>query len=143
MAQFIGSTIRRLSAVEVDRIRKQYPNHSNPKWITEGEFSWLHKGDYINVPKGFVCDGSSGGPDLGHSFLIHDWLYATHTIGDRIITRQEADQIMIDILKWERASMYAIAVATLTKLNPFWAFSRAWANSKGARIIEEEVSLDD
>lgn len=114
-------TIRRLAGWEAHS--RQY------KWVTEGIFIWEDGPDKIEIPTGFLCDGSSGGPDFGHGWLFHDYLYSTHRIGDRPCTRKEADELMIRILKWERASYYALAVALLSRWNPFWLFSRAWKRS--------------
>lgn len=137
MAQFIGSTIRKLTEEELDGLKKVYPHRTYFKWVTEGEFKWLHKGEYIVVPKGFLCDGSSGGPDFGHSWLIHDWLYLTHIIGDRLITREEADSIMIDILKWERANVYSKIVEWVVRLNPFNKLSDAWTRGVSPAFIQD------
>lgn len=128
MVKFIGSTIRRLTLKELDLIKVKMPSR-DAKWVTEGEFSWDHKGEMITVPEGYLTDGSSGGPDFGYSWLIHDYLYNTHTVCDRPITRMEADQIMIDILEWERAGIYARIVAWLVKWNPFGKFQQAWEGS--------------
>ena len=140
MTRFIGSTVRRLTCQELDDIKKVYPN--NFKWVTEGEFKWLHNGVYITVPKGFLSDGSSGGPDFGYSWLIHDWLYATHVIGDRLITREEADIVMIDILKWERAYIYYHIVDWLTRLNPFNKFSNSWRRGSGPKFLQDVYTED-
>lgn len=65
-------------------------------------------GHYIEVPKGFLCDGASGGWDRLRSreWIIHDWLYATHECPrcQTEITKEEADVHMSThrylALKW-------------------------------------------
>lgn len=114
-------------------------NHHPYKYVTEGICVWNHGNEKITVPKGFLTDGSSGGPDFGFSWLIHDYLYSSHNINGRKITRQEADQIMADILKYERAPRYRRLVAFIFKCNPFWLCSRAWKKSgkRGPEFLSE------
>jgi len=123
--QLIASSLRRLTEYDLALIT----SNTRYKWVTEGEYIWTTHDIQIKIPKGFLCDGSSGGPDFGHGWLFHDYLYSTHKIGDKPCTRHEADDIMIDILKWERAGYYALIVAFLTKWNPFWLFTSAWKTS--------------
>lgn len=112
--------------------------HPVYKWVTLGESRWTCKsGEVIVIPKGFLSDGSSGGPDIGFSWLFHDYLYATHKIGDRECTRKEADNIMATILKWERAPIYRKVFVIISRINPFWLFSKAWKESgkRGAEFL--------
>lgn len=114
-----------MTTCEISRIEHPYY-----KWVTLGESKWVcENGEVIIVPAGFLSDGSSGGPDIGFSWLFHDYLYATHKIGDRVITRKEADKVMASILRWERASLYRKAFVIVSRVNPFWLFSRAWKSS--------------
>ena len=129
---------------KIRRIR----THPPYKYVTEGICVWTHNDEKITVPKGFLTDGSSGGPDCGFSWLIHDFLYSTHKINGRTITRQEADKIMADILKYERASKYRRLVAFVFRCNPFWLCSRAWKSSgkRGAEFLhslEHSASTQD
>lgn len=114
------------------------------KYATCGEAIWVSKnGEKIVIPKGFLTDGSTGGPDVGFSWLFHDYLYATHKICDRQITKREADKIMCNILKYERASLLKKLVGLIFKWNPFGLVSRAW-NASGARGPEfYDGDLDD
>jgi hypothetical protein len=128
--------IRRLSDYEKRDIYKK--TGQNYKWVTEGEASWEYNDIKITVPQGFLTDGSSGcGPDYSDSWLIHDWLYSTHKIGETVCTRKDADDIMIDVLKWQRFRWYPFVVKYLFKLNPFWLFSKAWKKSgqRGPQFI--------
>lgn len=111
-------------------ILKRVTDAPGYKYATCGECSWTREnGEKIIIPKGFLTDGLTGGPSVGFSWLFHDWLYATHKIGDRIITKKEADKIMCQILKYERASILRKFVGFIFKLNPFWLVSRAWKTS--------------
>ena len=129
MNKLIICYIRRLSDGERDYVRET--TGSRYKWVTEGDASWKHGNETITVPKGFLTDGSSGAPDYSDAWLFHDWLYRTHKIEDRVCDRQEADKIMIDILKYQRHYAYAWVAKVSFKLNPFWVFSKAWERSGG------------
>ena len=58
----------------------------------------------ITVPWGFVTDMASvpklplawllAGGTANEAAVIHDWLYSSHAVGDRPITRAEADAVM-------------------------------------------------
>lgn len=105
--------------------------HEPYKWCTMGLAEWkVNETEKIIIPKGFLTDGSSGGPDFGFSWLFHDFLYRTHKIQGRQITRQEADKIMFEIMKFERVNkMYRQIVKIIFKLNPFFLCSKAWKES--------------
>lgn len=127
--------LRKLTSAE----KLVYPGY---KYVTTSHFRYC-KGDYIiNVPKGFLTDGSSGGPDYGSSWLFHDYLYATHRFtSGQPCTREQADSVMEEILYNERLSLYCWMFVKLSKLDPFWAFSRAWKTSgaRGAQMISYEL----
>ena len=134
----VNGTLRPLTEIE----KLTYPKY---KYITMSAFSY-RKGDrYIEIPKGFLTDGSSGGPDYGSSWLFHDYLYATHcfTRGGRC-TREQADIVMENVLQSERMIFYCWIFVKLAKLNPFWLFSRAWKNSglRGADVVMYELKKD-
>ena len=131
MSRLVVCYIRRLNDYEIDALQKR--TGTRYKWVTEGESSW----DGIKVPPNFLSDGSSGGPDASDAWLIHDWLYKTHVIGDKPCTRREADDIMIEILKYQRFTWYARVAKLLLRCNPFWVASRAWKRSgdKGPDFI--------
>lgn len=136
----IASSMRPITQEELEQVKST----TRYKWVTEGEYTWRNGDIEINIPKGFLCDGSSGGPDFGHAWLFHDYVYATHKMGDRECTRMQADDLMIEILRWERAGLYALVVAFLSKWNPWWLFSSAWTDSgkRGPEFLtlEEAVS---
>jgi len=90
----------------------------------------LPDGRQIVVPRGFLTDGSSGGPDCGASWVFHDYLYATHafTSGEPC-TREEADAVMSSVLAHEGRYGYCRVFVKLSWLNPFWLFSSAWEKS--------------
>lgn len=101
----------------------------------------------VDIPAGFLTDGSTGGPDYGISWLFHDYLYATHKVvntwsGRQIpCTREEADALMTAILQYEDgvfAYLYGRSVAFLTYWNIGWLFSKAWISSGtcGAEFVE-------
>jgi len=103
----------------------------------------LRCGEYeINIPRGFKTDGSSGGPDVGQSWMFHDYLYAAHKFSSgQECKREDADEVMEKILKNERLFIYRWVFKYLAKLNPFYKFSRAWDGSgrRGVKILK----LDD
>lgn len=123
--------IRRLTLNE----KRHYPLY---KYVTEGESKYTYGDHTIVVPKDFLTDGSSGGPDYGRSWLFHDYLYATHqfTSGQEC-TRKEADRVMERVLRHENIGWYCWAFVKVSKINPFWLFSRAWRKSggRGAEFI--------
>lgn len=125
---------------------KRITNRPGYKYVTCGESCWTtKKGEKIIIPSGFLTDGSTSGPDVGFSWLFHDWLYATHKIGDRIITKKEADEIMCEILAYERAPTLRKVVGFIFKLNPLWLVSRAWKTSgeRGPEFYHQDDYFSD
>lgn len=110
------------------------------KYCTTGISMWkINENDKIIIPKGFLTDGSTSSPDAGFGWVFHDYLYATHQINGRQITRKEADKILIKILKYERSNIfYRFMVNVVFKLNPFKYCSKAWNDSgqRGAEYID-------
>lgn len=86
---------------------------------------------HVRVPAGFLTDGASAGaPDLGSSWLFHDWLYAKHKFtSGQPCSRVQADKVMSTVLQHDRMKFYAWGFRKLAKLNPFWRFSEAWKKS--------------
>lgn len=123
----LGS-IRKLTKEE----RKQYPKY---EYVVEYECQCFFDDKVITVPKGFLTDGSSGGPDVGWSWLIHDYLYATHAFSDgSSCSRAEADRIMYHLLAYERHHIYKQVYWFTHKMFSF-LFESAWKSS-GKRGIE-------
>ena len=105
-------------------------------------------GRKVEVGSGFLTDGASGGaPDYGASWCFHDYLYTTHefTSGEEC-TREEADELMYNVLCHERLTIYARAFKLMSWLNPFYSFSNAFRSSgiRGAEYYteDEEDELD-
>jgi len=122
-------TIRELGALE-KALNQPF------QYVVEDAFCcWLDNGMTIRIPRGFLTDGSSGGPDWGWSWLIHDYLYAAHPC-----TRKDADDIMCAVLQYERHFGYKWLFKAALWINPLWAFSRAWKNSgqRGVTLLEED-----
>lgn len=93
----------------------------------------------LSVPKGFLTDGSSGGPSYGRSWLFHDWLYSHHYFDDGTeCVREEADLVMSSILYFEQMRFYYRAFVFMAKLNPFYVFSKAWriSGTRGPEYIK-------
>ena len=88
----------------------------------------------ITVPVGFLTDGASGpGPDIGNSWLFHDWLYSKHCFDDgTACTRNDADSIMSQLLQKENLYRYKWVFDRISHYNFFYSFSSAW-NTSGTR----------
>lgn len=100
-------------------------------------FGYLEGNDikikHIKVPAGFLFDGSTMSPDLGSSYVFHDYLYATHEFfTGQECTREEADGIMIDIMKREGHYLLAPLAKFVFWWNPFGKVDDAW-NTSGER----------
>lgn len=88
----------------------------------------------VTVPAGFLCDGSTGGPDIGDSWVFHDWLYANHAWDGGVeCTREQADALMYRVLKQEGQGLYARGFKALASCDCLGLFGRAWESggSKG------------
>lgn len=125
---------RELTALE----KEKYPNYL---YVTESEFKFTDTDNnrIITIPKGFLTDGATGGPDWGWSWIFHDYLYSTHCFDDGVAcTRDLADCIMESILENERIGWYAWIFLKLSKWNIFWLFSKAWESSgkRGAEFMD-------
>lgn len=95
---------------------------------------------HVCVPVGFLCDGSSGGPDVGCSWMFHDLLYCRQMYEDgRPCTRREADQLMSCVLKWERRWLYYAGYNVVVRAVPC-LFARAWraAAQRGVLLLDPE-----
>lgn len=129
----ISGEVRELTEEEKEKYKGVY------KYVTLSTFQYIDREKKVVVPPGFLTDGSTGGPDYGSSWIFHDYLYATHHFEDGIeCTREEADEIMVNILLNERLTWYMSVVALATKYNILWKFSRAWKNSykRGAEFLD-------
>lgn len=97
------------------------------KYIVTNEYTCIYNDKQIVVPIGFKSNGATGGPDIGWSWLFHDYLYLTHQFADgSTCDRQLADKIMYDILIYENLKLYAYSFKITTKLFPC-LFERAWS----------------
>ena len=115
---YVGN-VRRLTDME----RKRYPKF---KYVLSNDCICVIDGKKIVIPKGFLTDGSSGGPDMGWSWVIHDYLYSTHKFHDGTpCTQKEADMIMYHILKFERHHAYANLFVIVKMLGRCF-FNRSW-----------------
>ncbi len=122
--------------------RGQLKKIDNPtyKYATCGKyrcyFTENDKEYCIKIPEGFLTDGSTKSPDVGVSWLFHDYLYATHFYQDVECERQKADDIMYAITQEESRETgssfiewYGWIARRMAQLNPFYTFSRAWESS--------------
>lgn len=156
-----------LTDSEIEICRNMSKNKTCYKYSTKGVYSvefllvrasGLHC--RVDIPSGFLTDGSSGGPDYGLSWLFHDYLYATHEVvntwSNRKIscTRQEADALMSAVLRYESskeksegdagmslfAKFYRTGFSWLSYWNIGWLFSEAWESSgtRGAEFAEPQ-----
>jgi hypothetical protein len=117
--------IRRLNQIERELIYAK--SGFKYKWVTTSTSTLIHDNFIIIIPKGFLTDGNSGGSDFGNAWLFHDWLYATHKIGSKDdITIQQADQLMKDILVFERAPIHSRLFSCISRCNPCCLFTSAW-----------------
>jgi len=56
-------------------------------------------GKWITVPIGFKCDGSTWSPNIGWSWLFHDWLFAKGKFDDGTPCKwRQANMIMRDVM---------------------------------------------
>jgi hypothetical protein len=87
-------------------------------------------GKSISVTRGFLTDGSSGGPDVGTAWIFHDYLYSTHMYDDgSYCSQDEADKIMRDVLMFEGYKLYAFCYKIVNYLFKY-KFTQAYESSK-------------
>lgn len=133
--QITLGSYRKLTAQE----RERYPDCKyaivNAYKLECARRNWI-----IVVPAGFVCDGSTGGPDWGVSWIFHDWLYANQKFDNGIpCERKVADKIMARVLSHERRYLYWVGYKFA--LRAFRAlFEEAWEEgaSRGPRILGQD-----
>jgi hypothetical protein len=116
--------------------KAEYPNY---KYVVCVPCTCYIGDKTVIIPKGFLTDGSSGGPDYGWSWLIHDYLYATHKFEDDIpCSRREADDIMYRVLLYERHKIYAFVYRVATSIAPC-VFNRYWlqGGERGPNFIDD------
>jgi hypothetical protein len=98
-------------------------------YYTIGEFKCtLRCGETITIPEGYLTDGSSGGPDMGWSWLFHDWLYSAHLFDSgKRCSRKKADFVLLEILRSERMYLYRSCVRFVLTLEPLHGqFEKSW-----------------
>ena len=107
--------------------KTQEVKHERYKYVTIEEYKCAYKDKTITVPINFLTDGFTGGFDYGHAWVVHDYLYATHTFDDNSeCTREQADEIMTNIMHEEHMGWREKLFRFVTKHNLFWIFSKAW-----------------
>jgi len=92
----------------------------------------------IVVPRGFVCDGMTFGPDVGCSWIFHDYLYVAQEFSDkRPCTKREADRVMKKVLKEEKRYFILFGYTFALKFCKC-IMKRAWNDDKwlGVRILD-------
>lgn len=112
------------------------------KYVVTKEYSIKLGDNRLRIPKGFLTDGATGGPDWGTSWMYHDYLYGTHGWDNGVkICRREADDIMCRVLKEEKRPFYRFLFKAVSRLNPFGLFSRAWRNGeeRGVEFLNVKV----
>lgn len=121
--------IRQLHDSEKMVVMGKY-GENNYVWVSCDVYTCNWKGKTLTVPSGFLTDGSSGGPDVGSSWIFHDFLYATHKFDDNVfIKRRKADKLMHQILISEHRPIYAFFFKIVARMNPFYLMDKAWNNS--------------
>ena len=115
------------------------------RYVVTEPYSLTWNGRRVTVPIGFVTDGWSGFYDDfggGVSWVYHDYLYAAHefTSGEAC-SRQEADQVMADVLRENNNFVVSCLIRLIVWLNPFYSFSSSWnkAGRKGPILLNEEL----
>lgn len=133
-SKIIKGKYRRLTVQE----KQLYPSYKYV--ITQPYILFLDNSKVLTVPRGFLTDGSSRGPDLGTSWIFHDKLYANHQFDDgSMCLRATADRIMRDILQLEGYTLYSYAY--LAALFIFRRrFRHAWRSSgrRGEEYLTEK-----
>lgn len=117
--------------------RRRFPGM---KYVVTAEFELKNAEQrwHVHVPVGFLCDGSSGGPDWGCSWMFHDLLYCKQMFEDgRECSRRDADRLMSAVLKWERRWGYFAVYNVVVRAVPC-LFARAWraAAKRGLLLLE-------
>jgi len=135
-------TKRRVTSEELKKYKTRYT------WVITSPYTYEDDNNYINVPAGFLTDGSTFSPDFGNGFIFHDYLYSTHEFSNgEECERVQADRVMLNILRNTRyesrfagfyAAMYGGVVSMVSYYNPPYAFSSAWASSgeRGPEFLE-------
>lgn len=93
----IGMTVGRLRHL-TDQEKETFPDMH---YCVQDEHVFRFEHGDVTVPVGFMADGASGWRDVGHSWVLHDYLYRHQTL-----PRQEADQMMLAVLRYERNWAY-------------------------------------
>ncbi len=144
--KIVASGLHRLTEAERERYGEQY------KWCTLGEWSCEWGARSCTIREGFLCDGSSGGPDAGNAWVFHDYLYKYAKWDDGTwCTRHEADQLMADVLKFERFRYYTFAFWLVRKflssrLQAAWDAHRrreSWEFTTAEYAVDPEVLHPD
>lgn len=122
------------------------PSNRKCKLVVTSAYTYSKGDKYIHVPVGFLSDGATGVPDLGASWLYHDYLYDNHkfTSGQKC-TRVEADKILSEIARHEGWRYLPWLIGKVFKMNPFYIPSYCWrrAGNKGEENIKDFILNPD
>lgn len=100
----------------------------------------------ITVPTNFLSDGASWAPDVGCSWIFHDYLYATHKFDDGSeCSFDMANNIMLDICSLQRNRAYRLVVSMAMRFDFIGKFRSSWNNAliRGPKFYcqdQEEVN---
>lgn len=119
-------SIRRLTCEE----KSIYSKCTKYEWVVTEPYLCKWGRHRILVPVGFLSDGATEAPDLGISWLFHDWLFATHKFeGGECCSFKQANDLMSAILAKEGRNMYDLVFNMVVFVNPFRGLTDAWKSS--------------
>lgn len=94
--------------------------HKGMTYVVETPFVLRLDNKSVYVKRGFMTDGSTFSPDIGFSWLFHDYLYTTHRFSTgEVCTRRDADDVMIRVLKAEHRYWFCKLFTFLCRTAPF------------------------
>lgn len=116
-----------------DDEKERYPDY---KYVVLSEFSYKEDDYEIIVPPLFLTDGSTKSPDIGYSWVFHDYLYNTHEFtSGQSCTRKQADEVMHKILVQEGYYVMDAIFRFLAGINFLGLFSYYWRRNGDIGIV--------
>lgn len=131
----IVGSYRKLTAEEKEK-------YSDFSLVITEEYIYECDDKKIIVPVGFLSDGATWAPDLGCSWIFHDYLYATHKYcNDILCTFDEANKIMANILAHEKRHTYRYLFLFTLEFDIGKNYQKAWDYSflRGPIFMAEKI----
>lgn len=124
---------------------RSIPSNRKCKLVVTEPYTYRKGNKHIYVPVGFLSDGATGVPDLGASWIFHDYLYDNHKYtSEQPCTRVEADRVLCEVAKHEGWKILPWIIGWTFRSNILGIPNYCWtrAGNKGEEHLQDFMDTD-